>query len=109
IRKDEVPGVSKIVWDVGFPILRIGEIVTVLVSSRNQIELVHGAAINREHRALKGMTDVAREHVRCVAQLDNLAGRYRSGRGPICPRECPEVVVERAILFDKKNDMLDFF
>src|SRR5262249_736800 len=108
IRKDEMSGVSKIVRDIGFGILRIGEIVTVLVSSWNEIELVHSAAINGQHRTLKGMTDVAREHVRCVAQLDDLASRYRPGRRPMGLGEWTKGVVEGGIVFDKKNDMLDF-
>src|SRR5215471_4426647 len=108
IRQNELPGVSEIVGDVHFGVLRIGEIVTILVSTWNPIELIHSTAIYRQYGALKGMTDIARKHVWCVAQRYGLASRYRSGRGPICPREGSKVVVVRAVLFDQKNDMFDF-
>src|SRR5215831_258078 len=107
VSEDELPSISKIVRQIRFGVLRIGEIVTILVSARNEIELVHCAAINRQHGTLKRMADIAREYVRRVAQLYGLASRYPSRGGPVCPRECSKVVVERPILLHKKNDVFD--
>src|SRR5579872_223774 len=106
VGQGEVLGVGPVVGDVSLVILRVGHVLALLDRVRNQIELVHPAAVDGHAGGRDTVTDIDRESIWCFRQLDPAA----SGQGGSCSigsGESPEEVVKGVILADDDDDVLD--
>ena len=83
------------------------EEVVVDIAAFDQVELVHAAAVHSDMRIGPHVTEIATHSVRRVPQLNTLTGRNYPARCAISTRKGTEVIVERPILFEDVNDMLN--
>ena len=88
--------------------LRHVEQVALHVAARDEIETIHPAGVDGEMRVFPLVTKVARQDVGRVAERDGVPRGNDGGGGAISPGERPEVIVERAVLFQNEHDVLDF-
>src|ERR1039458_3255012 len=73
----------------------------------DNIEAVHLAAIHRGQRLRPAMTRIVRRYVGQTAQRNDLpCGNGSAGR-PVRSGKGPEVIVEAAVLFNDKDDVLN--
>src|SRR5262249_18748068 len=103
----EVLRVAPIVRNVGVDELRHAEEVVVDIVILDEIELVHPAAVDGRVSIVPSVTWVARRAIRALPQRYALTCRNHTARGPVRSRERPEVIVERPILLDDVDDVLN--
>jgi len=107
IRQGKVLGVAPVVRNVEIPELGHAQEVIPDIPVLDQVEPIHLALVHRPARILPVMADVADHSIRCVAQRDPLAARHHPRGRPVGAGEGAEIIVERAVLFDDEDDVLD--
>src|SRR3984893_10920867 len=107
ISEDKITGISEVVRDVGLPHLGVREHGTVHVTVHHQVEAVHLAGVDRLDRILPTMTKVKWHLIRSASERYYLALGRSTRHGAVGAGKSAEVGVERTILFDDEDNVLN--
>src|ERR1700730_16241990 len=107
IGEDKIARIGEVVWDVGFPHLSVGEQGAVDVPVRYQVETVHLADVDRLDRILPSMTKVKWHFIRGGSERYYLALGRPPGHGAVGAGKSAEVGIERTILRDDEDNVLN--
>src|SRR6516225_3510744 len=103
IGKGETPRVSPKVGNLCFARLRVST-----PTAANQIKLVHFALVYGQHGTVPAIAKAALLiDVGHKAETNPLAARKQTRTCAVCTGKCTEIIVERVILVDDKNGMLN--
>ena len=107
IRQGKVLGVAPVVRDIEVPELRHAQEVVPDIPVCHKVESIHPATVHCPPRILPVVADVADHAVGCVPQVDPLTRGHHPGRRAVGAGKGAEVCIERAVLFDDEDDVLN--
>src|ERR1700674_1404909 len=107
IGEDKIARIGEVVRDVGLPHLGVREHGTGQVPVRYQIKPVHLAAVHRLDGVLPSMTKVKRKFIRSASERYYLPLGRPTSHGAVGAGKSAEVGIERTILLDDEDDMLN--